>query len=62
MNFYFSPMEGLTGYIYRILLEVGKNKMEATDVQKILNGKKRTEAVPIAQPKGLCLRDVQYNQ
>ncbi|MDF2523060.1 MAG: pseudouridylate synthase [Clostridiales bacterium] len=42
------------------LLEVGKNKIEAIDVQKILNGKKRTEVVPMAQPKGLCLRDVQY--
>lgn len=47
--------------IVGILLEVGKNKMEAIDVQKILNGKKRTEAVPMAQPKGLCLRDVQYS-
>ncbi len=47
--------------IVGILLEVGKNKMEAIDVQKILNDKKRTEAVPMAQPKGLCLRDVQYS-
>ncbi len=42
------------------LLEVGKGKIKATDVQKILNDKKCTKAVPIAQPKGLCLRDVQY--
>jgi tRNA pseudouridine38-40 synthase len=47
--------------IVGILLEVGKNKIEATDIQKILTGKKRTEAVPMAQPKGLCLRDVQYS-
>jgi tRNA pseudouridine38-40 synthase len=47
--------------IVGILLEVGKNKIEAGDVQKILEGKKRTEAIPMAQPKGLCLRDVQYN-
>jgi tRNA pseudouridine38-40 synthase len=47
--------------IVGLLLEVGKNKIEASDVQKILNDKKRTEAVPMAQPKGLCLRDVQYS-
>ena len=47
--------------IVGILLEVGKNKIEATDVQKILNDKKRTEIVPMAQPKGLCLSDVQYS-
>ena len=47
--------------IVGILLEVGKNKINATDVQKILNDKKRTEAVPIAQPKGLCLRSVEYH-
>lgn len=44
-----------------VLLEVGKNKIEAIDVLKILNEKKRTEAVPLAQPKGLCLRDVKYS-
>lgn len=42
------------------LLEVGKGKMEAVNIQKILEDKKCTEAVSIAQPKGLCLRDVQY--
>lgn len=47
--------------IVGILLEVGINKMEAIDVQRILNDKKRTEAVPMAQPKGLCLRDIQYS-
>jgi tRNA pseudouridine38-40 synthase len=47
--------------IVGILLEVGKNKIAATDVQTILNAKKRAEAAPIAQPKGLCLRDVQYS-
>ena len=47
--------------IVGILLEVGKNKIDATGVQKILNDKKYSEAVPIAQPKGLCLRDVQYS-
>lgn len=46
--------------IVGILMEVGKNKIEAEDVQKILNGDKPKETIPIAQPKGLCLRDVQY--
>ncbi|EPR09978.1 tRNA pseudouridine(38-40) synthase TruA [Ruminiclostridium papyrosolvens] len=46
--------------IVGILLEVGKGKVQATEVQNILNGKKFTQAVPFAQPKGLCLRDVQY--
>lgn len=47
--------------IVGILLEVGKGKIMATDVQKILNDKKCSEAVTIAQPKGLCLTDVQYS-
>ena len=42
------------------LLEVGKGKLKAEDIQKILVDKKRSDAFPIAQPKGLCLRDVQY--
>lgn len=46
--------------IVGILLEVGKNKIKPAEVQKILNDKKRTEAVTMAQPKGLCLQDVQY--
>ncbi len=46
--------------IVGILLEVGKGKIIATDAQKILNDRKYTQAVPVAQPKGLCLRDVQY--
>jgi pseudouridylate synthase I len=43
------------------LLEVGKGEIKATDVQKILNDKKYTNTISIAQPKGLCLKDVQYN-
>lgn len=42
------------------LMEVGKNNIKATDVQKILDNKKRIENVPLAPAKGLCLRDVQY--
>lgn len=42
------------------LIEVGKGKLKAIDVEKILNEKKRWEAGPLAQAKGLFLRDVQY--
>ncbi|WP_187117425.1 tRNA pseudouridine(38-40) synthase TruA [Clostridium amazonitimonense] len=42
------------------LLEVGKGNLKPLDVEKILNEKKRSEAGPIAQAKGLCLKDVKY--
>ncbi|HVJ49062.1 tRNA pseudouridine(38-40) synthase TruA [Desulfitobacterium sp.] len=42
------------------LIEVGKGNLEASNVEKILNEKKRWEAGPLAQAKGLLLRDVQY--
>jgi len=42
------------------LLEVGKGKLKPMDIEKILNEKKRWEAGPLAQAKGLFLRDVQY--
>jgi tRNA pseudouridine38-40 synthase len=42
------------------LLEVGKGNLKPADVEKILNEKKRWEAGPLAQAKGLFLRDVQY--
>lgn len=42
------------------LLEVGKGNLKPTDIEKILNEKKRWEAGPLAQAKGLVLRDVQY--
>lgn len=42
------------------LIEVGKGKLKPTDIEKILNEKKRWEAGPLAQAKGLFLRDVQY--
>jgi tRNA pseudouridine38-40 synthase len=42
------------------LLEVGKGKLKPKDVERILGEKKRSEAGPIAQAKGLCLKDVQY--
>lgn len=42
------------------LLEVGKGNLKPGDVEKILNEKKRSEAGPIAQAKGLSLRNIQY--
>jgi len=42
------------------LIEVGKGNLQPVDVEKILNEKKRREAGPLAQAKGLFLRDVQY--
>jgi tRNA pseudouridine38-40 synthase len=42
------------------LLEVGKGTLQPNDVEKILQEKKRWEAGPLAQAKGLCLVDVQY--
>jgi tRNA pseudouridine38-40 synthase len=42
------------------LIEVGKGNLKPIDVEKILNEKKRLEAAPLAQAKGLFLRDVQY--
>lgn len=42
------------------LIEVGKGNLKPVDVEKILNDKKRWEAGPLAQAKGLFLRDVQY--
>ena len=42
------------------LIEVGKGKLKPIDVEKILIEKKRWEAGPLAQAKGLYLKDVQY--
>jgi tRNA pseudouridine38-40 synthase len=42
------------------LIEVGKGNLKPIDVEKILNEKKRWEAGPLAQAKGLFLRNVQY--
>ncbi|MCM1564641.1 MAG: tRNA pseudouridine(38-40) synthase TruA [Dehalobacter sp.] len=42
------------------LLEVGKGTLQPNDVEKILQERKRWEAGPLAQAKGLCLIDVQY--
>lgn len=42
------------------LLEVGKGNLKPIDVERILEEKKRSEAGPIAQAKGLCLKSVEY--
>ncbi|SHN83833.1 tRNA pseudouridine(38-40) synthase TruA [Desulfitobacterium chlororespirans] len=42
------------------LLEVGRGKLNSSEVEKILQEKKRWEAGPLAQAKGLFLREVQY--
>jgi tRNA pseudouridine38-40 synthase len=42
------------------LIEVGKGNLKPVDVERILKEKKRSEAGPIAQAKGLCLKSVQY--
>ncbi len=42
------------------LLEVGRGNLKASDVAKILEQKKRAEAGPMAQAKGLCLKEVEY--
>lgn len=42
------------------LLEVAKGKLKVSDIERILNEKRRAEAGPIAQPKGLVLKEVLY--
>jgi tRNA pseudouridine38-40 synthase len=42
------------------LMDVGKGDLKPIDVERILNEKKRWEAGPMAQAKGLCLKVVQY--
>lgn len=42
------------------LLEVGKGNLKAIEVKEILMLKKRSETCSMAQPKGLCLRNVKY--
>lgn len=42
------------------LLEVGKGELKPSDVAKILEAKERAQAGPMAQAKGLCLKEVEY--
>lgn len=46
--------------IVSILLEVGKGEFNAKQVEKILENKHRAENLPIAQPKALFLKEVEY--
>jgi tRNA pseudouridine38-40 synthase len=42
------------------LVEVGKGRMKAADLRKILNSRDRKEAGPTAPAQGLFLREVKY--
>ncbi|MHC1684790.1 MAG: tRNA pseudouridine(38-40) synthase TruA [Clostridiaceae bacterium] len=42
------------------LIEAGVGKLNSKDVERILNEKKRSESGPIAQAKGLTLKEVNY--
>ncbi len=42
------------------LVEVGKGKMKAGDIRKILNSRDRKEAGPTAPARGLFLKEVKY--
>jgi tRNA pseudouridine38-40 synthase len=42
------------------LMDAGKGKMKPEDVERILNEKRRSEAGPIAQAKGLFLKSIEY--
>jgi tRNA pseudouridine38-40 synthase len=42
------------------LMDAGKGELEPGDVARILEEKKRSEAGPIAQAKGLCLKNIEY--
>lgn len=42
------------------LMEVGIGKIKSIDIERILDAKKRWDGGPIAQAKGLFLREVQY--
>ena len=42
------------------LVQVGKDKIKASDMKRILESKDRSQAGPTAQPQGLCLINVEY--
>ena len=42
------------------LMDAGKGEMKPEDVERILNEKRRSEAGPIAQAKGLFLKSIEY--
>lgn len=55
-----SFLHNMVRIIVGTLLEAGRGNLKSSDVEKILNEKKRSEAGPIAQSKGLCLKNVEY--
>ncbi|MGE5627891.1 MAG: tRNA pseudouridine(38-40) synthase TruA [Solirubrobacterales bacterium] len=55
-----SFMLNMVRIIAGTLMEAGKGELTPKDVEKILNEKKRSEAGPIAQAKGLCLKYIEY--
>ena len=42
------------------LVEVGRGKRKAGEIQKIIDSKDRREAGPTAPPQGLFLKEVKY--
>ena len=50
----------MASIIVGILLEIGRGNLKTMDVERKLNNKRRFENDPIAQVKGLYLKDVQY--
>lgn len=43
------------------LIEVGKGNLKPMDIGRILEEKKRSAAGPMAEGRGLCLKEVQYS-
>lgn len=43
-----------------VLIEAGLHNITSYDVELILDRKQRDQTIPIAPPKGLCLKSVQY--
>ncbi len=50
----------MANIIIGYLLQVGIGELKIKDVERVLNNKKRPEKGPIAQGKGLCLKEVRY--
>jgi tRNA pseudouridine38-40 synthase len=42
------------------LVEIGKGRMKAAEIRKILNSRDRKEAGPTAPARGLFLKEVKY--
>lgn len=53
-------LQNMVRIIVGTLLEVGRDKLTAEDVEKILDSRIRKNAGPTAPPEGLCLMSVDY--